>query len=87
MPNCKLPAAISNQKECVSDNMQKEPEERKETFSQLKRRRMLQFDTQAVDSPFCNEEMLSVFLSNVNDRYPFNFLTFHHLKLVSLRPG
>ncbi|OAY32800.1 protein XRI1 isoform X2 [Manihot esculenta] len=47
-----------------SDNMQKEPEERKETFSQLKRRRMLQFDTQAVDSPFCNEEMLSVFLSN-----------------------
>ncbi|KAJ9169759.1 hypothetical protein P3X46_017915 [Hevea brasiliensis] len=47
-----------------NDNMQKEPEEQKETSSQLKRRRMLQFDTQAVDSPFCNEEMPSLFLSN-----------------------
>ncbi|OAY34771.1 protein XRI1 isoform X2 [Manihot esculenta] len=47
-----------------SDTMQKEPEEYKETSSQLKRRRMLQFDTQVIDSPFCNEEMSSVFLSN-----------------------
>lgn len=60
--------------ECISDTMQKEPEEYKETSSQLKRRRMLQFDTQVIDSPFCNEEMSSVFLSNVNARYPFNFL-------------
>ncbi|XP_021661638.2 protein XRI1 isoform X2 [Hevea brasiliensis] len=47
-----------------SDNMHKEPDEHKETSSQLKRRRMLQFDTQAVDSHFCNEEMSSMFLSN-----------------------
>ncbi|XP_048232555.1 protein XRI1 isoform X2 [Ricinus communis] len=50
-----------------SDNMHKEPEEHRETSSQLKRRRMLQFDTQAADSPLCHEEISSVFLQS-NER-------------------
>ncbi|PSR94910.1 hypothetical protein CEY00_Acc25665 [Actinidia chinensis var. chinensis] len=33
-------------------------------FSQVKRRRMLQFDNEVLESPFCNEEMASVFLKS-----------------------
>ncbi|WCJ38049.1 x-ray induced transcript 1 [Euphorbia peplus] len=47
-----------------SDNVQKEPDEYREASSQLKRRRMLQFDTQAIDSPLCNEDISSVFLQS-----------------------
>ena len=31
---------------------------------QVKRRRMLQFDNEVLESPFCNEEMASVFLKS-----------------------
>ncbi|KAJ8899342.1 hypothetical protein K2173_018316 [Erythroxylum novogranatense] len=47
-----------------NDNMNKEPEERRETSSQLKRRRMLHFDTQETDSILCNEEMKSAFFKS-----------------------
>ncbi|XP_020539089.1 protein XRI1 isoform X2 [Jatropha curcas] len=50
-----------------SDSMDKEPAEKRDSFSQLKRRRMLQFDTQPGDSPFCNEDISSVFLQS-NER-------------------
>ncbi|XP_065876449.1 protein XRI1 isoform X3 [Euphorbia lathyris] len=46
------------------NNVQKEPEEYREASSQLKRRRMLQFDNQAIDSPLCNEDISSVFLQS-----------------------
>ena len=50
--------------------MNKEPEVIRETSSQLKRRRMLQFDSQVVDSAFCNEDISTVFLkSNVRGEY------------------
>ena len=50
----------------VSDNRNKEPEEQRESFSQVKRRRMLQFDTEAMDSSLSNEDLSSSFLkSNV----------------------
>lgn len=53
----------------MSDNMNKEPEEQRETCSQFKRRR-LQFDTHVEDSPFCDEDLTSVFLkSNVSVAY------------------
>lgn len=45
------------------DNMNKEPEERRETCFQFKRRR-LQFDTHLADSPFCDEDLTSVFLKS-----------------------
>ncbi|KAK9282483.1 hypothetical protein L1049_005401 [Liquidambar formosana] len=50
--------------EWISDNMIKEPEECRETSSQVKRRRMLQFNNQVIDPPFCNEEMSSAFLKS-----------------------
>lgn len=47
--------------------MNKEPDERRETSAQSKRRRMLQFDSQVVDSTMFNEEMSTAFLkSNVS---------------------
>ncbi|KAJ6729067.1 INDUCED TRANSCRIPT PROTEIN putative-RELATED [Salix viminalis] len=45
------------------NNMNKEPEEQRETCSQFKRRR-LQFDTHVEDSPFCDEDLTSVFLKS-----------------------
>lgn len=54
-------------RELISGNMSKEPKDCRETYSQIKRRRMLQFDTQVVDSSLCSDEMPSPFLkSNVS---------------------
>lgn len=51
----------------VSDNMSKGTEECRESFSQMKRRRMLQFPNKDMDSSLCSEEMSSAFLkSNVS---------------------
>uniref|UniRef100_A0A5B6YJI6 Putative X-ray induced transcript 1 n=1 Tax=Davidia involucrata TaxID=16924 RepID=A0A5B6YJI6_DAVIN len=47
-----------------SENMDKESEQCRETSSQVKRRRMLQFDTQVLGAPLCNEEMSSTFLKS-----------------------
>ncbi|KAH7550286.1 hypothetical protein JRO89_XS13G0165300 [Xanthoceras sorbifolium] len=49
------------------DNMSKEPKERRETSSQVKRRRMLQFDSQVVDNSLCCDELPSAFLKS-NER-------------------
>ncbi|KAI9174112.1 hypothetical protein LWI28_012133 [Acer negundo] len=48
-------------------NMSKEPKERRETSSQIKRRRMLQFDSQVVDNSLCCDELPSAFLKS-NER-------------------
>lgn len=65
----------------VSDNRSKEPEEQKESYSQVKRRRMLQFDTEAMDSSLSSEDLSSSFLkSNVCAGYLFscmNFLSYY----------
>ncbi|KAK7339187.1 hypothetical protein VNO77_19840 [Canavalia gladiata] len=45
-----------------SNNMQKEPEECWKTSSQMKRRRMLQFNTQDGDHSFSNEQMSKAYL-------------------------
>ncbi|KAJ0112710.1 hypothetical protein Patl1_02556 [Pistacia atlantica] len=45
------------------DNIDKEPIERRETSSQAKRRRMLQFDTEVADSSLFSNEMPSAFLA------------------------
>ncbi|KAF5741272.1 protein XRI1 isoform X3 [Tripterygium wilfordii] len=50
-----------------SENINKEPEQRREASSQVKRRRMLQFDTEVVDSLFCSEEIPPVFIKS-NER-------------------
>ncbi|XP_059660292.1 protein XRI1-like isoform X2 [Cornus florida] len=47
-----------------SENMNKESGQCRETSSQIKRRRMLQFDDQILDIPICNEEMSSTFLKS-----------------------
>ncbi|KAA3459278.1 protein XRI1-like [Gossypium australe] len=47
-----------------NDDISKESEEKRETASQVKRRRMLQFDTHAVDSSLICEEMPSAFLKS-----------------------
>ncbi|MBA0733069.1 hypothetical protein Gogos_017114, partial [Gossypium gossypioides] len=47
-----------------NDDISKESEEKRETASQVKRRRMLQFDTHAVDSSLFCEEMPSAFLKS-----------------------
>ncbi|XWS31273.1 hypothetical protein CRYUN_Cryun23aG0063100 [Craigia yunnanensis] len=47
-----------------NNNISKEPEDKRETSSQVKRRRMLQFDTHAVDSSLVCEEMPSAFLKS-----------------------
>ncbi|CAJ1949483.1 unnamed protein product [Sphenostylis stenocarpa] len=50
------------------DNMQKELEECRETYSQVKRRRMLQFNSQDSDQSLSNEEMsLSYFQNGKED--------------------
>lgn len=47
-------------------NLNKEAQECRASSSQVKRRRMLQFNTQPVESSFCSEETSSSFLkSNV----------------------
>ncbi|XP_004290201.1 PREDICTED: protein XRI1 [Fragaria vesca subsp. vesca] len=46
------------------DNRNKEPEEQRESFSQVKRRRMLQFDTEAMDSSLSSEDLSSAFLKS-----------------------
>ena len=62
-------------RKCISDNMSKEPKERRETSSQVKRRRMLQFDNQAVDNSLCCDELPYAFLkSNVSAGHSFLFL-------------
>ncbi|KAK2998255.1 hypothetical protein RJ639_024360, partial [Escallonia herrerae] len=47
-----------------SEHTNKDPGLFRETSSQVKRRRMLQFDTEILDAPFCNEEMSSPFLKS-----------------------
>ncbi|KAA8550617.1 hypothetical protein F0562_002301 [Nyssa sinensis] len=47
-----------------SENMDKESEQCRETSSQVKRRRMLQFNTEVLDVPLCNEDMSSTFLKS-----------------------
>ncbi|KAM7527412.1 hypothetical protein LguiB_030822 [Lonicera macranthoides] len=48
-----------------SENVNKEMQLCKENSSQLKRRRMLQFDNEVLDiDPFCNEDISSVFLKS-----------------------
>ncbi|XVF32188.1 hypothetical protein REPUB_Repub17cG0060500 [Reevesia pubescens] len=47
-----------------NDNISKEPEDKREISSQVKRRRMLQFDSHAVDSSLFCEEMPSAFLKS-----------------------
>ncbi|XP_038702958.1 protein XRI1 isoform X1 [Tripterygium wilfordii] len=49
------------------ENINKDPEQCREASSQVKRRRMLQFDTEVVDSLLCSEEIPSVFLKS-NER-------------------
>ncbi|KAK4844127.1 hypothetical protein QYF36_016816 [Acer negundo] len=49
------------------NNMSKEPKEGRETSSQIKRRRMLQFDSQVVDNSLCCDELPSAFLKS-NER-------------------
>ncbi|KAK1577647.1 hypothetical protein Q3G72_023539 [Acer saccharum] len=49
------------------NNMSNEPKERRETSSQVKRRRMLQFDSQLVDNSLCCDELPSAFLKS-NER-------------------
>ncbi|KAJ8749545.1 hypothetical protein K2173_026194 [Erythroxylum novogranatense] len=44
------------------DSMNKGADEPRETSSQLKRRRMLHFDTQETDSILCNEDIKSTFM-------------------------
>ncbi|XP_050207997.1 protein XRI1 [Mercurialis annua] len=51
----------------VNDTDDKELEECRESSSQIKRRRMLQFDAQSADSPLCHEDISSVFLQS-NER-------------------
>ncbi|XAR58730.1 hypothetical protein NMG60_11014236 [Bertholletia excelsa] len=50
----------------VSDsaNMNKELQHCREMSSHVKRRRMLQFDDDVLDSPLCNEDMQSIFLKS-----------------------
>ncbi|KAL6978795.1 hypothetical protein U1Q18_020464 [Sarracenia purpurea var. burkii] len=50
----------------IADNVNtnKELQHCRETSSQVKRRRMLQFDNEGLESPFCNEEMPSIFLKS-----------------------
>lgn len=61
----------------VSDNRNKEPEEQRESFSQVKRRRMLQFDTEAMDSSLSSEDLSSTFLkSNVCAAYLLSCMSF-----------
>lgn len=55
-------------RELISGNMSKEPKDCRETYSQIKRRRMLQFDTQVVDSSLCSDEMPSPFLKSMSVR-------------------
>ncbi|XP_028097459.1 protein XRI1-like isoform X3 [Camellia sinensis] len=45
-------------------NMNKELQHCRETSAQVKRRRMLQFDNEILDSPLCNEDISSVFLKS-----------------------
>ncbi|CAL5337135.1 unnamed protein product [Camellia sinensis] len=44
--------------------MDKELQQCTEMSSQVKRRRMLQFDNEILGSPLCNEEISSVFLKS-----------------------
>lgn len=68
-------------KKWISDNRTKEPEEPRESFSQVKRRRMLQFDTQAIDPSLSCDELSSSFLkSNVCSEYLFSCLKFNICK-------
>lgn len=58
---------VNHREMWVSDNRNKEPEEQKESYSQVKRRRMLQFDTEAMDSSLSSEDLSSSFLKS-NER-------------------
>ncbi|CAN4092912.1 unnamed protein product [Withania somnifera] len=46
------------------ENNDKETQRYNESSSQVKRRRMLQFESEASDAPFCNEELSSSFLNS-----------------------
>ncbi|XP_021907141.1 protein XRI1 isoform X2 [Carica papaya] len=49
-------------------NVDKELEDRRETGSQVKRRRMLQFDSQSVDSSLCRKDVISSEFLKANER-------------------
>lgn len=57
--------------------MQKELEECRETYSQAKRRRMLQFNSQDSDQSLSNEEMSLSYLKNVSGCSAIFGLSFH----------
>jgi len=63
--------------------MQKELEECRETYSQAKRRRMLQFNSQDSDQSLSNEEMSLSYLQNVSAHGSFLGLTFHIHSLLN----
>ena len=59
---------ISNVEKWVSDDRNKKSEESRETQSQAKRRRMLQFTAQDMETSLCNEDLSSRFLkAHVSD--------------------
>lgn len=59
-PNTK-DGEMSNSKKEAADNT-KDKEKCKSNSSQVKRRRMLQFDSESIPIPYCNEDMPSTFL-------------------------
>lgn len=68
-----------------SENMTKEPEECRETSSQVKRRRMLQFNSQAMDPS--HEEKSSAFLKSI-ERGRIQLKRFslkHHIGFLGLQ--
>lgn len=48
----------------LTENNDKETQRYNESSSQVKRRRVLQFESEASDAPLCNEELSSSFLNS-----------------------
>lgn len=58
----------------VSDDRNKKSEESRETHSQAKRRRMLQFNAQDMGTSLCSEDLSSRFLKSLVSDMNFPFL-------------
>ena len=72
---------FNNLKAWFSENMSKEPEECRETSSQVKRRRMLQFNSQAMDPS--HEQKSSAFIkSNVSAGVTLDLSVSHGSKTI-----
>lgn len=71
---------LSKLKEWISGTVSKEPKERREFSSQVKRRRMLQFDSQISDSSLYSNELSSTFLKSTvsSTQLCYTDLIFHH---------